>query len=744
MLAQAPDHPVAHHRLAVIADLDRDFARAAQHYARALQRNGDDPQLLHDVGYSYLLQDRPNDAIPYLAKALERNPEFELAARKLADAYVRTGQEQLAQQVLASVMPAQLAQAELKELRTASDPSAKPSLFGRMRQNLEDLRPAAQTDVDPTQELLADLQQAKLQGNQQRLQREAERAQRESMQRLANPVQQAGLMQPDGSMHDSQLRQAIASIDRAGQSAQRAPLVLDPSLPRGYAPANGHRGPGVPAAEMAGTSPWNSAAAGNAGGFDPSRPDEGRPQPSGYAASMGADSVAIPNQQGYGPVKHGQYGVVPTGSLIQPSAAGPAASDPRLAQQAGPDGQPVAGGMAEIYYGNQRGALGAWPRTDWRHDGMATANQRGNGPGSHPQGMPQSHPSTAAAPIVRAGGSGVVPETMELGHARPSEYDATAGAALVNYQGAPAGYHTGTQPQLYNYSAAQGGYQAMQPQPATPANAADDYRAAASMGMGIGPSPMFPVMRQASRLTPGTNSAWNGAQLPQAGRSLPTERPMVDLRSEWRMPGQDALQGTAVTPGPNSHGQRMPDGSHQWTTVDQYSPGRGWGVESTFQPQAATTGMADPGADYNQTRAAYNQQLNDRVQQMHGQYPGNAIATPSAGLPMQRPGPPAALMNNWYGGTSGPTNGGPNGGVVTPQQYPSAQDYYASRQPVDTRAPAVQPTAPRNNLAPPSYAADVVVPPSYQPHAGGWTQPTTYAGGAGGGTYDRPMIVPGN
>ena len=62
VLELQPDNPVANHRLAVIADKQHDYARAEHYYMTALRREPRDPDLLSDLGYSYLLQGRRQDS----------------------------------------------------------------------------------------------------------------------------------------------------------------------------------------------------------------------------------------------------------------------------------------------------------------------------------------------------------------------------------------------------------------------------------------------------------------------------------------------------------------------------------------------------------------------------------------------------------------------------------------------------------------------------------------------------------
>ena len=64
-----PNHPVANHRLGVIADRQQDYQSAQRYYFAALQASPRDANLLNDVGYSFLLQSRYGEAEQYLQAA---------------------------------------------------------------------------------------------------------------------------------------------------------------------------------------------------------------------------------------------------------------------------------------------------------------------------------------------------------------------------------------------------------------------------------------------------------------------------------------------------------------------------------------------------------------------------------------------------------------------------------------------------------------------------------------------------
>ncbi|MCH7687530.1 MAG: tetratricopeptide repeat protein, partial [Planctomycetes bacterium] len=91
VLDAEPDNPLAHHRLAIIADKQSDFHKAEEHYLTALRANRNDPDLLSDLGYSFLLQNRQEESENYLRRALRANPSHSRAINNLGLLYSRRG-----------------------------------------------------------------------------------------------------------------------------------------------------------------------------------------------------------------------------------------------------------------------------------------------------------------------------------------------------------------------------------------------------------------------------------------------------------------------------------------------------------------------------------------------------------------------------------------------------------------------------------------------------------------------------
>jgi cytochrome c-type biogenesis protein CcmH/NrfG len=86
-----PENSVANHRLAVIADKKHDYARAEHFYLTALHREPRNPDLLSDLGYSYLLQGRREESERCLMAATRLDPSHGKALHNLSLLYAANG-----------------------------------------------------------------------------------------------------------------------------------------------------------------------------------------------------------------------------------------------------------------------------------------------------------------------------------------------------------------------------------------------------------------------------------------------------------------------------------------------------------------------------------------------------------------------------------------------------------------------------------------------------------------------------
>ena len=116
VVKRQPNHPVANHRLAVIADRQQDFATAERYYTAALSAAPDDADLLNDMGYSYLLQSRYADAERYLQMALQKNPTQAKAINNLGMIYGKQGQYDRALSLFRQTSSEAEAQAKLSKI----------------------------------------------------------------------------------------------------------------------------------------------------------------------------------------------------------------------------------------------------------------------------------------------------------------------------------------------------------------------------------------------------------------------------------------------------------------------------------------------------------------------------------------------------------------------------------------------------------------------------------------------------
>jgi hypothetical protein len=123
-----PDHPMAHHRLAIIADKKSDFRAADFHYESALRRKPDNADLLCDRGYSYFLQGRYEECERTFRTALEYQPDHGYALNNLGLLYATRGDHETALALFRRTSPEHEAQAKLARLMPNG---LAPQLAGR-------------------------------------------------------------------------------------------------------------------------------------------------------------------------------------------------------------------------------------------------------------------------------------------------------------------------------------------------------------------------------------------------------------------------------------------------------------------------------------------------------------------------------------------------------------------------------------------------------------------------------------
>lgn len=174
----------AHHGMAIVADLQHDYPTAEFHYKQALSANPSDPDLLNDLGYSYVLQNRFAEASNYLNRVLQISPQHERAKVNMALMSLKRGNRPEAQQILGSVYSPADAQATLAKLDESLQAMQVPAMPNGQMQ-------APQMAMNSQPGILAPTDNGVAQDVLKRMQQERERAEAIRQQQSANAAAMA-------------------------------------------------------------------------------------------------------------------------------------------------------------------------------------------------------------------------------------------------------------------------------------------------------------------------------------------------------------------------------------------------------------------------------------------------------------------------------------------------------------------------------------------------------------------------
>lgn len=600
-LREKPQNPDAHHGLAIVADLEKNFVEAVQHYEAALRITPNDSRVLGNLGYSYLLQGRLQESEQSLSRALAADPANQDALKHLADVYAKQGRKELALDTYRRVLNENEAQqALLANLSTGSGPASESndSLWSR-------LSGKDKTDgEDPTLAIKRKMEE-------ERFAAQMRREQPGGAPTAGRPAPYPHSQLP---RNEQELKEQLAAIDAAQTPATGQPIIIGDTPP----------------------APWAQR------GAPVQMSQQGTGQPS-LPMHAGQPAMAGSDTHGTGPVgtaaapmaqmqPHSENRVTPAGA----SDSSMASSVPPLAFAGGPDVN--------------------------------------NAPSAAPQngiGTPAAQSPTS--PGMQAWPQGGIPPEVSATH-----QPAPANAAPL----------AGNQQRSANVNQLDAMTEAT--------------RAAARLGMGAGPGPVFPVFQPARHSAPGTSSTTNGLSYPTPSRSLPTDLPPQDLNQAFQPQGSNATSGQAGI-----------DGQQQFGTASRYAPPA---PPTMPQPQMPT---------YDSQRAAADSQLNGAIQQAWGQRTAqpNQVNHASATAPSYG-GPPMTDHRGFSMNSAG--------GTTTP----SSQTQYAG-------TPAPQ-GATSYGSAPPAVRAGVVTP---EPYPTGPASSTNGTGApspsAGYDSYNGPIVVPG-
>ncbi|WP_437207227.1 tetratricopeptide repeat protein [Planctomicrobium sp. SH664] len=593
----------------------------------ALALNPHDSDLLGDLGYSYLLQNRFAESEQYSSRAVQANPKNQKAIKHLGDAYARQGKTQQAEETYARVMPANEIQAALAENAPGPAPmptANTPASTKDQKSLLDRLLPNRQSEEE---KFLAEVQKAR---EQERLNTNAHPAPPAMPRRERRPQEDV-------------LKDQLAAIDREPyQQAHGGALLLD-----------GQTGQMTPISEQEIPRHWANSHGANSHGANPQFANPpgalvAQPQPAGGAPAPAA-------------LAHFES------SSPRPAPVAPAVSE-----------QPARGPFSEPARSDsplQQPAPPVRPVQPWTGVDPALATT--------PAGSP---PITRVDPAFYQAGNADTPQRRSL---VPADLTPQQNAAPLS-QASGTGPLSGAMPPASPAPAANRGPEIDQFQEAS--------KAAARMGMGMGPGSMFPVFNNqtAPIQQPGTNSFGNGNPLPEPQRMLPTDLPPQDLRGAFR-PDPPLLQSPSEW-----QGGRMPPATRPMYSVEQFGTASRYDtrtIESSGTPQPMFT---DPGLKrFEDERWEAGRVLNNSFERVWAQAPVNSPVSPASGSQYSRPETPG--LN--YTQTE-------NGSTLHPPSWPFARQAEQFAMNPNGTSQAGQPLTPDLN---PIYPANVVVPEPYRP-----------------------------
>lgn len=561
------------HGLAVVADLERNFAVAEQHYQLALAQSPGDSNLLGNLGYSYLLQNRLEESERYLLRATQIDASNVDATKHLGEVYARMGQPGNAQAVLSRVMDPEAAKRlvdrELAQAHQQSGSSGNSVPSGRDR------------DAQPLDLQTNDLRIASANSN------TAYRPESSTgRNQLPRTPQQGFGYPPRGPLSsEDQLKQGLAEIDHERrQSVDGGPILIQAdNFDRTSAPNNSglvaqHDPRSAPVSSY--ENPANSHVSGYRPGsaqtqaLQPQQNSMQQPSPPQMAGNGGPSVQAISNQYAeMSPYQQQQFlesqrlqrqGMPPShggsnNGLAARGSSTPAPNQYTMGQQQIASNQYRTATIPQQQSDPLQRPWGTQTVDNIQPVNYQNSGHVGQGNRDLQNGPSQSDSAQVLRMMAANPNRGQMPSqgmTQQL----PNEYDQrdprlahrdSESALMRNPQGVSAGSQQG------QFASSNG--------PDPQRQAYEEARLeAARVGMGFGPGNLFAGMNQtAPQQQPGTQAAWNGNSFDASRRMLPTDLDPLDLTQ----------QGTV-----NSHGQRIPESQ----VTNQYGQ---FGTASRFDTQ---------------------------------------------------------------------------------------------------------------------------------------------------------------
>ncbi|QDT31439.1 tetratricopeptide repeat protein [Thalassoglobus polymorphus] len=642
----------AHHGLAVVADLEKNFKEAEKQYQYALAQAPSDSKILGNLGYSYLLQNRLAESERYLLRSTQVDPTNTDAVKHLGDVYAAQGRPGEAQATYSKIMSSEAARQLASEQVKPTPEKQEESLLGKLMPGHQQQQQQVNSETNPKQPSIAELQN------------------RAAMSRVQQPTREefSGLpsIRPD-MQHQShsqlnpeqRLKDELAAIDRERyQNHQGSAISMNSStgaIERSSLGSQQTRSPQpLNAREQYAQNfqQQQSGASRQAYGGNGNRQQ-------GTALFIGREGEIsnLPNQQQV--VRQQQQVVRQSPTQLPQISSGQSVNSDFNPQQPPENSRFPAGPISQSQYLTQQNASHDPLQKPW--SGTSTPEQQHNAQTNRAQQVGY-HPQNSAAQLNETRNLGYEYPTNDQSVATPSTsaqiYSGRRNVTATpngNPEGAPATLRQPSQqysnpaqqfnnhPEQFNHSNQYQNPPRHQPSPnninspkePSSRNAFEEASLeAARMGMGLGPGSMFPTMNQtAPQQQPGANSRWNGSSYSQPNRVLPTDMAPLDL--------QQAFDRPAV----NSMGQQVPTSEvtnrpEQFGTASRYdahlqqqnhqTPGQ---QQQLLQQQRRQQQQMEQ--QLGQQRMPASQQLNQQMQGAWNQRQMN-LHTPAPNAPALR------------------------------------------------------------------------------------------------------------
>ena len=356
VLAAVPNHPVAHHRLATIADREKQYKEAESHYKEALQVTPRNADLLSDLGYSYLLQDRDKEAEKMLREALRSNPQHQYALTNLGSLYEKHGRMDDAQMLYARAGRGSSPQQDSAPQRQMTSAPAGSQVWDNMAQNAAQdpnhqpaqggpgdrsnpsgvqltsatsgasLQPTEEHPNAATKKLAEEYQRRRREYDQQQARQRAQHQQRHDQaaarQAAANPPSAPGnrpaAPQDYNQLFDEIDRQYEQSFSQANQPRRAAPMNAVTTPVGDDAIAAGYRSAAAPDPRMIGSRPPGPPP------YDPRTANDPRTgSQTAYRPESPADNFSAQSAPDYQPAAAPPANLQSAGSGPNPQPVGP-------------------------------------------------------------------------------------------------------------------------------------------------------------------------------------------------------------------------------------------------------------------------------------------------------------------------------------------------------------------------------------------------------------------------------------